>query len=88
LLQEYVGRIYKACGEGQDVIVILKHAKQKEAVRKILEKCNVERTISGALTTGTYKGKEFSLSMTGKLILKGIEAESEAEEILEELFRR
>ncbi len=86
LLQEYVGRIYKACGEGQDVIVILKHAKQREAIRKILEKCNVNQTISGVLTTGTYKDKEFSISITGKLILKGIEAENEAEEILKELF--
>jgi len=86
LLQEYVGRIYKACGG--EIVAILKYAKQKEAVKKILEKCNVERTITEALTTGTYKGKEFSLSMTGQLILKGVEDESEAEEILKELFRQ
>jgi len=86
LLEEYVSRIEEACGEGRDFIVILKYAKREEAIRKILEKCNVERTLSGVLTNCRYKDKEVSVFRTGKLILKGLTERREAEKILEELL--
>ena len=83
-----MSRIEEACGEGEekDFIVILKYAKREEAMEKILEKCKVERTLSGVLTKGRYKDKEVSVFRTGKLIIKGLEERREAEEILEELL--
>ncbi len=87
LLEEYVSRIEEACGEERDFIVILKYAKREEAMRKILEKCTVERTLSRVLTKGRYKGKEVSIFRTGKLILKGFKERKEAEEILEEMLK-
>jgi len=86
LLKEYVSRIEEACGEGRDFIVILKYAKREEAVRRILEKCKVERTFSKVMMMGKYKNKEISVFITGKLILKGLKGRKEAEEILEELL--
>lgn len=86
LLKEYVSRIEEACGEGRDFIVILKYAKREEAVRRILEKCKVERTFSKVMMMGKYKNKEISVFITGKLILKGLKGKKEAEEILEELL--
>jgi len=86
LLKEYVSRIEEACGEGRDFIVILKYAKREEAVRRILEKCKVERTFSKVMIMGKYKNKEISVFITGKLILKGLKGRKEAEEILEELL--
>lgn len=86
LLKEYVSRIEEACGEGRDFIVILKYAKREEAVRRILEKCKVERTFSKVMMMGKYKDKEISVFITGKLILKGLKGRKEAEEILEELL--
>lgn len=86
LLKEYVSRIEEACGEGRDFIVILKYAKREEAVRRILEKCKVERTFSKVMIMGKYKNKEISVFITGKLILKGLTGRKEAEEILEELL--
>lgn len=86
LLKEYVSRIEEACGEGRDFIVILKYAKREEAVRRILEKCKVERTFSKVMVMGKYKDKEISVFITGKLILKGLKGRKEAEEILEELL--
>lgn len=86
LLKEYVSRIEEACGEGRDFIVILKYAKREEAVRRILEKCKVERTFSKVMMIGKYKNKEISVFITGKLILKGLKGRKEAEEILEELL--
>ncbi len=86
LLKEYVSRIEEACGEGRDFIVILKYAKREEAVRRILEKCKIERTFSKVMIMGKYKNKEISVFITGKLILKGLKGRKEAEEILEELL--
>ena len=86
LLKEYVSRIEEACGEGRDFIVILKYAKREEAVRRILEKCKIERTFSKVMIMGKYKNKDISVFITGKLILKGLKGRKEAEEILEELL--
>ena len=86
MLKEYVSRIEEACGESRDFIVILKYAKREEAVRKILEKCKIERTFSKVMMMGKYKDKGVSVFVTGKLIIKGLKGRKEAEEILKELL--
>ena len=86
MLKEYVSRIEEACGEGRDFIVILRYAKREEAVKKILDKCKIERTFSKVMTMGKYKDKDISVFITGKLIIKGLKGRKEAEEILEELL--
>jgi hypothetical protein len=86
LVNEYVSRIEEACGEGRDFVVILKYAKREEAIRRILEKCKIERTFSRVMTQGKYKDKGISVFVTGKLIIKGLKGRKEAEEILEELL--
>ena len=86
LLKEYVSRIEEACGEGQDFIIILKYAKREEAIKRILDKCEIERSFSGVMTQGKYKDKGISVFVTGKLIIKGLKGRREVEEILEELL--
>ncbi len=86
LLEKYVSRIEEACGEGRDFIVILKHARREEAIKRILQKCKVEGTLSGVMTKGKYKDKDISVFITGKLILKGMKGRKEAEEVLEALL--
>ena len=86
LLNEYVGRIEETCGEDRDFIVILKYAKREEAIERVLEKCEIERTFSGVMTQGKYKDKGISIFASGKLIIKGLKGKEEAEEILEELL--
>ena len=86
LLNEYVGRIEETCGEDRDFIVILKYAKREEAIKRVLEKCEIGRTFSGVMTQGKYKDKGISIFASGKLIIKGLKGKEEAEEILEELL--
>ena len=86
LLKEYVNRIDEACGEGRDIIVILKYAKREEALRKILEKIEIERTLSRVMTKGRYENRDISVFVTGKLIIKGLKGRKEAEEILGKLL--
>ena len=86
LLNEYVSRIEEACGEGRDFVVILKYAKREEAIKRILEKCKIERIFSGVMTQGKYNDKSISVFVTGKLIIKGLKGKEEAEGILEGLL--
>jgi hypothetical protein len=86
LLEEYVSRIEEACGEGRDFIIILKYAKREDAIRRILEKCEVGRSLKGVLTRAKYKDKEVSVFITGKLILKGLNGRKSAEKMLENLL--
>ena len=86
LLKEYVSRIEEACGEGRDFIIILKHAKREEALKKILQKIEIERTLSNVMTKGKYEDKEISVFVTGKLTIKGLRGREEAEEVLGKLL--
>lgn len=86
LLKEYVNRIDEACGEERDFIVILKYAKREEALRKVLEKIEIERTLSRVMTKGRYEDRDISVFVTGKLIIKGLKGRKEAEEILGKLL--
>ncbi len=86
LLREYISRIEEACGEGQDFIVILKRARRQETIDRLLGKCKVEGSLSRIMTKGKYRGKDISVFITGKLILKGLKGREEAEELLEELL--
>lgn len=86
MLNEYVSRIEETCGEERDFVVILKYAKREEAMKRILGKCKIERTLSGVLQKGRYKDKEISVFITGKLIIKGLREKKEAEELVEELL--
>ena len=67
-------------------MVVLKHAKMKEAIGKILTKCATKKTLSGVLTTCVYKDKEISVSIVGKLVIKESDSRERVEEILNELL--
>lgn len=86
LLEEYVNRLEEACGEGKDFIIVLKCGKREEAIKRILERSEVDCVLSGILTKARYKGREISVFTTGKLILKGVETRETVWRILEELL--
>ncbi len=86
MLNKYVSRVEETCGEERDFVVILKYAKREEAMKRILSKCKIERTLSGVLQKGRYKNKEISVFISGKLILKGLKEKEDAEELLEEIL--
>lgn len=86
MLNEYVSRIEETCGEEKDFVIILKYAKREEAMKRILDKCKIERTLSGVLQKVRYKDKEISVFITGKLIIKGLQKKKETEELVEELL--
>ena len=87
MLEKYVSRMDEACGEGREFIVILKHNKINEAIRLMLRKVSVERSIAGVLTKAKYKDKQVSIFRTGKLVISKFNGKKEAESFLKELFK-
>ena len=87
MLEKYVSRIYPACGEETDFVIILNYDVREEAINKILEKCQIQRTIASVLTTCRYKDKEISVSKTGKVIIKEARGRENAEKIMRELLK-
>ncbi len=85
-LDKYVSRIEEACGEKGDYIVILRYDKQREALKKILSRCEVEKTISGIMIKAAYQELSLTLFTTGKILLKGVKDRAEAERFLTELL--
>ncbi|HDI53010.1 MAG TPA: hypothetical protein ENF89_02535 [Candidatus Bathyarchaeota archaeon] len=85
-LDRYVSRIEEACGERGDYIVILRYDKQREALERILSRCEVEKTISGIMIKAAYRGLSLTLFTTGKILLKGVRDRVEAERTLMELL--
>ncbi|MEM3506719.1 MAG: hypothetical protein QW589_02475 [Candidatus Bathyarchaeia archaeon] len=86
MIEEYVNRIEEACGEGKDIIILLKHSKKEEAIKKILNKIEIEKSISNILFSGKFKGKKIYLFKTGKLVVKGIHEKKEIEDFLKQLL--
>jgi ribonuclease HIII len=86
LIEDYVNRIEEACGEEKDTIVLFKHSKKEEAIKKILSKMELEKSISNILFSGKFKDKKINLFKTGKLVIKGIHGKKEIEDFLNELL--
>lgn len=85
-LQDYISRMDEACGEGRDFIIILRSGKREEAIRKVLNRLEQERVLSGVMTKGKYKDRDLSVFVTGKIMLKGLNGEEEAKKLLTELL--
>ena len=86
ILKKYVANIEEACGEERDVIVMLKHEGRDEAVRKILGKVKVVRTLANIAYDVNFEGKSMRIYRTGKILMKKLKNKREAEEILKKLF--
>lgn len=87
MLGEYVSKIDEACGEGKEFIITLRYDKREEALKKVLGKCHLDKTIAGILTKGKYKDKDVSIFRSGKLVVRQFHGREEAESFLEELFQ-
>lgn len=85
-LDKYVSRIEEACGEKGDYIVILRYDKQGEAMKRILSRCEVEKTISGIMIKAAYRELSLTLFTTGKILLRGVKDRAEVERFLTELL--
>jgi ribonuclease HIII len=82
----YVARVDGTCGKEKDVIVTFKYEKKDEAIKKILEKATLKRSIAGIVSELSYRNYSFRLYGSGKIILRGLETKEELNNLLKQLL--
>ncbi len=88
MIEEYVSRIEEACGAAKtkDYVVILKHDKREEALKKALGKSRIINEIRGVVVKAIFKDREFTAFMNGRLMFKSLRDREELNTILRELL--
>jgi len=87
VVDDYVARIEGTCGEEKDVIVIFKYDRKDEAVRKILEKAKLRKSIANMIFELTFKDISFRVYASGKAIFRGLKSKDELRNLLSELLQ-
>ena len=85
-VEDYVARTEGTCGKEQDVIVIFKYDKKDEAVKKILAKATLKKSIAGIVFELTFRKFSFRLYGSGKAIFRDLEDKEELNALLSELL--
>lgn len=84
--EDYVARTEGTCGKEQDVIVIFKYDKKDEAVKKILAKAALKKSIAGMVFELTFRKFSFRLYGSGKAIFRDLKDKDELNALLSELL--
>jgi len=84
--EDYVARTEGTCGKEQDVIVIFKYDKKDEAVKRILAKADLKKSIAGIVFELTFRKFSFRLYGSGKAIFRDLKDKEELNTLLSELL--
>lgn len=89
MVKEYVSRVEEACGASKtkDYVVILKHDKREDALKKVLEKSTVLAEVHGVAVKANFMGREFTAFVNGRLMFKSLKDRDELNTLLEELLK-
>ena len=85
-IEDYVARTEGTCGKEQDVIVTFKYEKKDEAIKKILERATVKKSIAGIVFELTFKEFSFRLYGSGKAIFRSLKDKEELNSLLSQLL--
>jgi ribonuclease HIII len=85
-VEDYVARTEGTCGKEKDVIVIFKYDKKDEAIKKILKKAMVKKSIAQIIFEMAFKNVSFRLYSSGKAIFRSLESKEELNAVLAELL--
>jgi ribonuclease HIII len=85
-VEDYVARTEGTCGKEKDVIVIFKYDKKDEAIKKILKKATVKKSIAQIIFEMAFKNISFRLYSSGKAIFRSLESKEELNAVLAELL--
>ncbi|MEM4703885.1 MAG: hypothetical protein QXJ02_02310 [Candidatus Bathyarchaeia archaeon] len=86
ITEEYVARIEGTCGKEEDIIVTFKYDKKDEAIKKILSKAAIKKSIAQIVFELTFKQASFRLYASGKAIFRHLKTKEELMELLSELL--
>jgi len=85
-VEDYVARTEGTCGKEQDVIVIFKYDKKDEAIKKIIGKAKMKKSIGGIIFELVYKDFSFRVYGSGKAIFRDLKNKEELNSLLLELL--
>jgi hypothetical protein len=85
-VNDYVARTEGTCGKEKDVIVIFKYDRKDEAVKKILEKATLKKSIARIIFELAFKDYSFRLYESGKAIFRDLKDKEELNALLSELL--
>jgi TATA-box binding protein (TBP) (component of TFIID and TFIIIB) len=85
-IEDYVARVDGTCGKEKDVIVTFKYEKKNDAIKRILERATLKKSIAGIVSELSYKDYSFRLYGSGKVILRGLESKEELNSLLSQLL--
>jgi TATA-box binding protein (TBP) (component of TFIID and TFIIIB) len=85
-VDDYVSRIDGTCGKEKDVIVTFKYEKRDKAIKTILKRASLKKSLAGIVFELAYGKYSFRLYTSGKAILRGLENKEELTALLSELL--
>jgi hypothetical protein len=85
-IEDYVARTEGTCGKEQDVIVIFKYDKKDEAIKRILAKAILKKSIAGIVFELTFGKFSFRLYGSGKAIFRDLKDKEELNALLSQLL--
>jgi hypothetical protein len=86
IVEDYVARTEGTCGKEQDVIVTFKYDKKDAAVKKILAKATLKKSIAGIIFELSFGKFSFRLYGSGKAIFRDLKDKEELNALLSELL--
>ena len=85
-VEDYVARIEETCGEEKQFVVIFKYNLKNQAIAKILNKAELQKSISRIIFELTFGEVSFRLYGTGKAIFRNLKAKEELRKVLADLL--
>ena len=86
IVDDYVARIEGTCGKDQDVIVTFKYDKKDEAIKRILDKAKLEKSIAQIIFELRFNTFSFRLYNSGKAIFRNMKDKDELNNVLSMLL--
>jgi hypothetical protein len=85
-VDEYVARVEGTCGKDRDIIVTFKYDKKDEAIKKIIGKTTIKKSIAGIVFELSFGELSLRLYGNGKAILRNLKDKDELNRLLSELL--
>jgi trehalose-6-phosphatase len=86
IVEDYVARTDGTCGKDKDVIVTFKYDKKDDAIKKILGKAKLQKSIAHIIFELTFGDASFRLYSSGKAIFRNMKDKDELNNILSQLL--
>lgn len=85
-VEDYVARTDGTCGKDKDIIVTFKYDRRDDAIKKILGRAKLQKSLANIIFELTFGKVSFRLYNSGKAIFRDIKDKDELNSILSKLL--